>query len=89
MLGTVALYGWLYASKYKLKITEEEIVVQTLFKKTLIYISDIKNYTCDRYRKSVFYQFKLFTGEKIFLVNTRYKNEFEELLANHEIEKTT
>ena len=36
MLGTVALYGWLYASKYKLKITEEEIVVQTLFKKTLI-----------------------------------------------------
>ena len=89
VIGTICLYSWLYALKYKLEITEDEVAIRTLFKRTQIYISEITNYTCTRYRKSVFYQFRLFTDNRTILVNTRYKNEFEELLANHKIEKTT
>ncbi len=82
VFGTVGLYGWLYALKYKLEITEEKIVLKTLFKKTEICISDITNYSCKRYRKTVFYQFRLSVDKKIILLNTRYKDELEKLLLN-------
>lgn len=61
-------------------------MLRTLFRKVDINISDIKNYTCNRYRKSLFYQFNLCTKDKRILVNTRYKEELEKILIANYIE---
>ena len=47
----------------------------------------LKKYTCNRYRKSVFYQFNLFINDKKVLINTRYKDEFEKILKDYKIEQ--
>lgn len=88
-LGMFGFYIWLYAIKYNLKITEEKIVLKTLFRKIEIDICDIEKYTCKRYRKSVFYQFSLFIKDRRILVNTRYKEEFESILKDNKIEQIT
>lgn len=86
-LGMFEFYMWLYAIKYNLKITEEKIMLKTLFRKVEINICNIEKYTCKRYRKSVFYQFNLFIKDKRILVNTRYKEEFESILKENKIEQ--
>ena len=80
LFGTIGLYGWLYSSTYKLEITNEKIILKTLFKRIEVNIKDIVNYTYKRYRKSVFYQFKLYTNDKKLLISTRYKDSFIEIL---------
>ena len=87
LFGTIGLYGWLYAIKYKLEVNEEKLILKTLFKKVEINICDITNYACKRYGKSLFYQFELFLKNKRVLVNTRYKEEFEKLLRDNKIEQ--
>ncbi len=87
LIGSMGLYCWLYAIKYKLIITEEKIMLQTLFKKVNINIRDIKRYTCKRNRKTVFYQFSLYIKDKRIIVNTRYKEEFQEILRLNNIEQ--
>ena len=82
IFGTIGLYFWLYAIKYNLEINEEKIILKTLFKKIEIDICDISKYNCARYKKSDFYQFVLFVKDKTFLVNTRYKEEFKQILDN-------
>lgn len=81
--SSVGLYGWLYSIKYKLTITQEKVVLKTLFRKVEIHLKDVTYYTCKRYRKSVFYQFRLYLKDKSILVNTRYKGEFEEILKEN------
>lgn len=83
--GIIGLYGWFYAFKYSLTITEQKIVLKTLFKKHEMNICDITKYTCNRYKSSVFYQFHLFIKDKRILVNTRYKEEFEKILKDNKI----
>ena len=87
MFGTVGLYCWLYAIKYKVKINEEKVLLTTLFRNVEVDICDIEGCTCKRYRKSVFYQFNLFLKDKRVLVNTRYKDEFENILKDKKIEQ--
>lgn len=82
LIGTIGLYGWLYAIKYKVEFDSEKLYLKTLFKKVEISICDINNYSCHRYRKSVFYQFTLFIKDKKVLINTRYRDEFEKVLQN-------
>ena len=89
LLGTYSLYGWLYAIKYKLEFNDEKVHLKTLFKKNELDICDIEKYTCKRYRKTVFYQFNLFIKGKKVLINTRYKDEFEKILKDHNIERIT
>lgn len=72
MFGTIGLYGWLYAIKYRVEYDNERIYLKTLFKKIELNLCDVKKYTCNRYRKSVFYQFNLFIKGKKVLINTRY-----------------
>ena len=74
------LYGWLYAFTYKVEFNNEKINLRTLFRKKELNVCDIEKYTCKRYRKSVFYQFDLFINGKKTLTNTRYKDEFENIL---------
>ena len=85
LFGSIGLYGWLYSFKYSLEITEEKILLKTLFGKKGIHFKDIIYYTCSRYRKSVFYQFNLFTEEKKILINTRYREDLETMLKNKNI----
>ena len=85
ILGMLGLYGWLYAIKYRVEFDDEKVFLKTLFKKIELNICDIEKYTCDRYRKSVFYQFNLFIKDKKVLINTRYKEEFESILSANEI----
>jgi len=87
MLGTFSLYGWIYAIKYRVEFNNEKIHLKTLFKKKELNICDIEKYTCNRYRKSVFYQFNLFINGKKVLINTRYKDEFEQILKDKKIEQ--
>ncbi len=87
MFGTIGLYGWLYAIKYRVEFDNERISLKTLFKKIELNICDVKKYTCDRYRKSVFYQFNLFINDRRVLINTRYKDEFEKVLKDNKIEQ--
>ena len=80
LFGTIGLYFWLYSVKYKLEIDAERIMLKTLFGKVEINICDISKYTCTRYKKSEFYQFTLFVKDKKYLVNTRFKEKFEQIL---------
>lgn len=82
MVGTFGLYGWLYAVTYKVEFTDDKVYLRTLFKKIKFNIIDIEKYTVKRYRKSVFYQFHLFINGKKILINTRYKDEFENILKS-------
>jgi hypothetical protein len=85
IIGSIGLYGWLYAIKYRLKITKDKLFLKTLFKKININMEEINYYNCKRYRKSVFYQFRLYTSKKKFLVSTRYKDEFKKVLYENKI----
>ena len=51
------------------------------------YFVDIYKYTCNRYNKSEFYQFNLFTKDKKILINTRYKEELIKLFTDKGIEQ--
>ena len=84
LVGCYFLYGYLYAYKYKVVVTNEKIVLKTLFKSVEVQLKDIKNYNCKRYRKSEFYQFLVFCKDKKILINTRYKDDLEKLLKNNE-----
>ena len=87
ILGSIGLYGWLYALKYRVEFDNEKVYLKTLFRKIELNICDVKKYTCNRYRKSVFYQFRLFIKGKKILINTRYKDEFEKILKDNKIEQ--
>ena len=87
IVGSYFLYGYLYAYKYKVVVTNEKIVLKTLFKSVEVQFKDIKTYNCKRYRKSEFYQFLVFCKEKKILINTRYKDEFEKVLKDYKIEQ--
>ncbi len=87
VFGTIGLYGWLYAIKYRVEFDNEKVYLKTLFRKIEFNIYDVKKYTCNRYRKSVFYQFNLFIKDKKVLINTRYKDEFEKILKDNKIEQ--
>ncbi len=80
-----SLYGYLYGEKYKLEVTTSKIKLRTLFSKIEINISDIKSYSYKRYRKTVFYQFYLITEKKKYLINTRFRDEFIEILKVNNI----
>lgn len=80
IIGSYFLYGYLYAYKYKVVVTNEKIVLKTLFKNVEVQFKDIKNYNCKRYRKSEFYQFLVFCKEKKILIYTRYQDDLEKLL---------
>ena len=80
IVGSYFLYGYLYAYKYKVVVTNEKIVLKTLLKNVEVQFKDIKTYNCKRYRKSEFYQFLVFCKEKKILINTRYRDDLEKLL---------
>ena len=83
LIGCYFLYGYLYAYKYKVIITNEKIELKTLFKNIEIKLKDIKTYNCKRYRKSEFYQFFVFCQENKILISTRYKDDLEKLLKEN------
>lgn len=85
--GTISLYVWLYALKYRVEFDDNKVSLKTLFRKVEFNICDIEKYTCNRYKKSVFYQFNLLIKNKKVLVNTRYKEEFETILKDNGIEQ--
>ena len=87
MYGLFSLYCWLYAATYRVEFNESKILLKTLFRKVEINLCDIEKYTCARYRKSVFYQFHFFVNGKKVLVNTRFKQELENILTNHTIKQ--
>lgn len=87
LLGSIGLYCWLYAIKYRLVITETRISVRTLFRTFQIDISEITRYTCKRYNKSVFYQFTFFTKKGRLMISTRYRDELISLLVKNNIHK--
>lgn len=84
-MGLVGLYGWLYSIKYRVEITDEKIKLKTLFRKQEIDIVDVKKYSCSQYRKSVFYQFKLYVNNKNIVISTRYVNELKAILEKNGI----
>lgn len=88
MIGSILLYRWLYAIRYSVEVTEEKVILKTLFRKADIDFKNITYYSNNRYKKSVFYQFKLFTKDKTVLVNTRYRDEFIKILKDKGIQES-
>lgn len=86
--GSLGLYGWLYAAKYHVEITEEKILLTTLFGKKELDLSEITTYSCKRYGRSVFYGFELRTREKKVLVYTRYQEALAAILRQNGIAET-
>ena len=80
LIGCYFLYGYLYTYKYKIIVTNEKIVLKTLFKTIEIKIENIKTYKCKRYKKSEFYQFFILCNEKKYLINTKHREDLEKLL---------
>jgi len=76
------IYMYTYAMKYRLEISEGRIKLNTLFSKINLNISDISSYECKKYGISRFYQYTLIVNEKKFIIYTRYKAEFDEILEN-------
>lgn len=64
LIGTYFLFLYLCTYKYEVIATTEKIYLKTLFRKIELNICDIEKYSCNRYRKTVFYQFNLFIKEK-------------------------
>lgn len=87
LFAIIGLYCWLYSITYKVYIDEEQILLKTLFRKVKIDICNIEGYSYKRYKKSKFYQFYLSVNGKKVLVNTRYKEDFENLLIENKIER--
>ena len=85
LVGCYFLYGYLYAYKYKVVVTNEKIALKTLFKSIEVQFKDIKTYNCKRYRKSEFYQFYCFFNGNQILINTRYKDDFIDILKENNI----
>ena len=76
------LYGYLYTLRYKVVVTDEKIILKTLFKNMEISLKNIQNYDCKRYRKSEFYQFRIFCNGKQILIHTRHRGDLEKLLKS-------
>lgn len=87
LYGSLGLYGWLYAIKYRLEITKDRIVITTCFGKKELGIREITAYSYKRYHKSVFYGFTLRTQRKNIVVYTRYWEAFAEVLKQNGIAK--
>ncbi len=87
LFAIIGLYCWLYAITYQVCMDEKRILLKTLFKKETIDICNIENYSYKRYKKSKFYQFNLSVKGNKVLVNTRYKEDFENILIENKIEQ--
>ena len=83
MFGSIGLYGWLYALKYRVEFYSDKILLKTLFRRVELNICDIEEYTCNRYNKSVFYQFNLFIKGKTHGFKTHLRPVFIEAIQGH------
>ncbi|MBQ9978370.1 MAG: hypothetical protein IJP20_01090 [Clostridia bacterium] len=79
------LYVLLSCVKYKLIVTNDKIVMNTLFKKWEIDFKNIGSYTYKQHRKSEIYKFFIRINKKIVQINTRHPNKLIELLDAHDI----
>ena len=80
LVGCYFLYGYLYAYKYKVLVTNEKIVLKTLFKSVEVQFKDIKTYNCKRYRKCPNNNSKYLRIFKEFKTRSAYGNIFCKLL---------
>lgn len=87
IIGTFGLYTWLCAIKYKIEINDKHISLKTLFIKKEINITDIEKYKCNKYRRTALYKFNLYINGKKVLICTRYKEKFENILSDNNVQK--
>lgn len=87
MFAILSLYCWLYSLTYRVSIDDNQLLLKTLFRKVKVDICNIERYFCKQYGKSKFFQFDLFANGKKVRIYTRYKEEFENLLKENEIER--
>lgn len=85
-MGCYSLFGL----KYQVSISQETIIIKTLFKKIEIHVSDIETYTYKRYNgSSILYAFKFIVAKKKKTLITRYKDELLEFLNQNQIAKSS
>lgn len=86
VMGCYSLFGL----KYQVSISQETIIIKTLFKKIEIHVSDIETYTYKRYNgSSILYAFKFIVAKKKKTLITRYKDELLEFLNQNQIAKSS
>ena len=88
IIGFFGLFQCIRASKYKLEITEQKILIQTRRARNIVYFNEIKNYSIQRYKKTQLYTFYLFTAKGVLTLYTRYKDEFISILNSNNIKST-
>lgn len=80
----LALYIYLYAIKYNLKVDYSIIHLKTLFTKVIIKLDEIDSYTYKKYtKKSEFYVFCLIVKGKKHTISTRYVEEMKAILDQY------
>ena len=80
MFGCIGLYGLIYSKKYHVEITEEKVVLFTLFGTKELSMHEIAGYSYKHYRRSALYIFTLRTQGRSIQLYTRYQEEFREIL---------
>lgn len=80
LIGCYFLYEFLYSLKYEIVVTNDKLVLKTLFSEKTINLKDVTAYSYKRYKKTQFYQFLIFCQDDSIRVNTRFKNDLEEVL---------
>ena len=76
------VYGYLYTSQYQVTVTNEKIILKTIFRRTEIEFKDVTAYHCKKYGRSQFYQFTVLRNKKKILVYTRYRADMEKILQS-------
>ena len=76
----------LCAIKYKIEISDKHISLKTLYIKKEIDITDIEKYKCKKARRTALYKFNLYINGKKVLICTRYKEEFENILKDNNVQ---
>ena len=88
LFGCLFLYFFLYAVKYKITVSNEQLERKTLFGSKTWALSEISSYTYKKYNSiSALYQITITVGTKKDIIYTRYPDALTEIIRENTDDK--
>lgn len=78
-------FSWLTATKYKLIILQDQIIVMTLFRKHTISMCNVMSYTLKESQEMSINYFTLYTKDKKLTIATHFKEDLTQLFEDWHI----